>query len=155
MGMGLKGGSRWRCECVCGKETFVMGSALVGGRIRGCGCRMGKDSSHGLYDTKRYAMWSAAKKRAVKKKVAFSLTPEDIPEIPTHCPILGIELFHGVKNQTPNSPSLDRIVPALGYVVGNIQVISQRANVIKNDATVEEVEAVARYMRTIYDEKQI
>ena len=38
----------------------------------------------------------------------------------------------------PDSPSLDRIVPELGYVKGNIRVISNRANHLKSDATLEE-----------------
>jgi hypothetical protein len=43
-----------------------------------------------------------------------------------------------------NSPSLDRIVPEKGYVAGNIRVISQRANRIKSNATVEELRAVLK-----------
>jgi hypothetical protein len=61
--------------------------------------------------------------------------------VPDKCPILGIELFISEKGvgRTDNSPSLDRIIPSLGYVKGNIAVISQRANRIKNDATLEEI----------------
>jgi hypothetical protein len=44
------------------------------------------------------------------------------------------------------SPSLDRIVPKLGYTVGNVCVISQRANILKRDATPDELYAVANYM---------
>lgn len=50
--------------------------------------------------------------------------------IPETCPVLGIPLTIGGK-RSPSSPSLDRIDPALGYVPGNIRVISDRANRLK------------------------
>ena len=43
--------------------------------------------------------------------------------------------------------SLDCIIPELGYVPGNVAVISRRANTIKNDATIEELELVLAYMK--------
>lgn len=42
-------------------------------------------------------------------------------------------------------PSLDRVVPSLGYVKGNVRVISFRANRIKSDATADELRAVLSY----------
>lgn len=42
----------------------------------------------------------------------------------------------------PNSPSLDRIVPERGYVAGNLRVISNRANTLKNNATIDEMRLV-------------
>jgi len=44
------------------------------------------------------------------------------------------------------SPTLDKKVPSKGYVVGNIEVISSRANRIKSDADSLEVRAVAEAM---------
>ncbi len=35
----------------------------------------------------------------------------------------------------PDSPSVDKLIPALGYVKGNVAVISRRANQIKSDCT--------------------
>jgi hypothetical protein len=74
-------------------------------------------------------------------------------KIPTHCPMLDIELnYLGGNSQgdgfgrTDFSPSLDQIVPSKGYVLGNIQIISWRANRIKNDATPEELIKIAKYM---------
>lgn len=80
----------------------------------------------------------AAKARAKKKGLDFDLTIEDI-SIPTHCPILHIELSRGTKESKDSAPSLDRINPKRGYIKGNVQVISWRANRIKNDASREEV----------------
>jgi hypothetical protein len=69
--------------------------------------------------------------------------------IPDHCPILGLPLYRNVggRAQGPNSPTIDRINPALGYVRGNVRVISARANSIKSDSTPEELLRVAAYMQ--------
>lgn len=93
----------------------------------------------------RVSMLNEAKKRAKKKELPFDLTKEDIV-IPEFCPVLGIPLVVGVGKQSPNSPSLDRKINELGYVVGNVEVISLKANTLKSDATIEELKAVVKYM---------
>lgn len=95
-----------------------------------------------------YHLYQNAKKRAKDKGVPFEIELTDIV-VPRTCPILGIELKRGVgpRNYIESSPSLDRIVPELGYVKGNIAVISMRANRIKNDATVGELEAVIAFIK--------
>ena len=94
----------------------------------------------------KIGLMHGAKTRAKKLGLDFNLTYEDIV-IPEFCPILGTKLERGEGKPTPNSPTLDRIIPSLGYVKGNVRVISHRANTIKNDATIEELEAVIRYIR--------
>lgn len=89
----------------------------------------------------------AAKYRAKKIGVPFDLLPSEIV-VPAICPVLGIPLSHKIGYGPCNhSPSLDRVVPELGYVRGNVVVISGRANRIKYDATPEELERVAAYAR--------
>jgi hypothetical protein len=88
-----------------------------------------------------------AKQRAKEKNIPFNLLPTDIT-IPEICPVLGIKLVNRVgKGHGDDSPSLDRINPALGYVKGNIQVISRRANTIKSFGTIEEHEKVIAYIK--------
>lgn len=90
---------------------------------------------------------SLAKTRAANKDLPFNITEEDL-HIPTHCPVLGIKLIRGLTKKgatMDNSPSLDRIVPHLGYIKGNVEVISTRANMIKNNATPEELMTIALY----------
>ena len=88
-----------------------------------------------------------AKSRAKKKGIPFDLELEDI-QVPDVCPVLGIKLClkQGKKGYHPDSPSLDRIDPSLGYVKGNVQVMSARANLLKNDASVEELQAVLEFL---------
>ena len=96
------------------------------------------------------AMWTRARARAKRDGVAFSITDKDI-KIPKLCPALGLtlEIVWGVQGGGAASPSLDRIIPELGYVPGNVQVISNRANRIKYNATLEELEAVTDYVRNL------
>lgn len=94
-------------------------------------------------------MLHRAKARARDLGVPFDLTPADI-SIPETCPVLGIVLCRSEGDGfKAASPSLDRIVPELGYVRGNIVVISNRANLLKRDATRAEIEALAAWMRKV------
>lgn len=92
-----------------------------------------------------------ARGRAKRKGLLIDIDNVYVHSItPTHCPVLGFEfVFVGNKTILPASPSLDRIIPELGYVKGNVAVISQRANAIKSDATAAEVEKVLVWMRSI------
>jgi len=90
-----------------------------------------------------------ARERARRKGVPFRLTVNDIPPIPEDgkCPVLGIPLMRALGFQGDGSPTLDRIIPHLGYVPGNVRIISFRANTLKGDGTAEEHEAIAKYIR--------
>jgi hypothetical protein len=92
-------------------------------------------------------MLSGSKHRAKLAGITFSIKEEDII-IPEFCPVLGIKLERGVKLQDA-SPSLDRFKPELGYVPGNVHVISLRANRIKSNATLEELRLVTRYVEFV------
>ncbi len=89
-----------------------------------------------------------AKARCKTRGLEFNITLEDI-KIPEFCPILGIKLERGVGEIKDSSPSLDRIDNSRGYVKGNVQIISMKANRIKTDATLEELEKVASYLKNL------
>ncbi len=95
-------------------------------------------------------LWHGAYKRAEKEGLDFNI-PKEWVEIPDKCPVLGIPIERGVKRFCNNSPTIDRINPSKGYVLGNVHVISYRANRIKNDATPEELMKVATYFREIHE----
>lgn len=91
-----------------------------------------------------------AKARAAKAGVAFDLDKEYVRSIaPDTCPVLGLPFVWYGESLRPNSPSLDRLVPEKGYVRGNVAVISMRANAIKSDASVEEIEKVAAWLKGV------
>lgn len=80
-----------------------------------------------------------ARNRAKAANLPFDLEVSDI-RIPQFCPLLGIPLERNRgAGPAASSPTLDRIVPEQGYVKGNVQVISHRANTLKRDASLEEL----------------
>ena len=50
--------------------------------------------------------------------------------------------------KTNYAPSLDRIDSSKGYIVGNISVISLRANMLKNNATLNELKMIVKWLDT-------
>lgn len=95
-------------------------------------------------------MLAQAKYRAKKLGLPFNITAEDLV-VPRLCPALGIPLRRNVGSTGyhPNSPSVDRIVPELGYTKGNIVVISNRANTLKRDATAFELGLIAAWLTNV------
>jgi len=91
----------------------------------------------------------AAKLRAKEKGVPFSITEDDF-YLPIYCPLLGTELDYAMgKGYRPNQASLDRKNPELGYVPGNVWVISRKANTMKNNATQEELQKFTMNLRML------
>lgn len=87
---------------------------------------------------------SPTRARAERLGVSFNIHPADI-ELPTHCPILGVELRYGAYERGPYNPSFDRIIPERGYVKGNVRVISHLANSCRQNCDDPEVfRALAR-----------
>lgn len=97
----------------------------------------------------RWTMFNNAKFRAKKLKLPFQITIQDII-VPKKCPIFNVPIRQGSVVTSPNSPSLDRKNPKLGYTKKNIWVISHRANKIKNDASIDElkqlIKALEKYL---------
>jgi hypothetical protein len=98
---------------------------------------------------------NALRGKAKARGLPFDLTADYIFAcIPADfiCPILGIPLvFGGDGSFNPNSASVDRINPRLGYICGNIRVISNRANILKRDVTdAEELQMVVDDLRRQY-----
>jgi len=95
----------------------------------------------------RRRMLQHIRARARQTNLPFSLTLDDIV-IPEFCPVLGLKLTkNDRRGARETSPSVDRHRPALGYVPSNVTVISWRANRLRNDATLEELEKIVAYVR--------
>ena len=78
------------------------------------------------------------RKRAIENNIPFNITIEDIV-IPDLCPVLGIPIKRADKHQSNNSPSLDKFIPELGYVKGNVWIISAKANRLKSNLNKDEL----------------
>lgn len=88
-------------------------------------------------------MLNRTKARAKRKGLTFDLELSDII-LPEYCPVFFIDFEYGHIDWTY---SIDRIDNNKGYVKGNIQIVSNKANRLKGDASVEDIEMLLRFMK--------
>lgn len=145
------------CECECGGTKTASRYGIISGKTSSCGCfrkevtvafnkTKKKPPGELKCDDRRYGMFHNAKSRAKKKGLPFTITINDIV-IPEVCPLLNIPLVSSSNPSDPANPSLDQIVPGKGYTPDNIQVISYRANALKWNASVEELETLVENLK--------
>ncbi len=103
-----------------------------------------RNTIHGNSRSLRYEMWCRVKKNSKPRGLEFTLFQDDIPVVPTVCPILGIAIKpNHLSGAIDSSPSLDRIDNSKGYIPGNVRIISNRANRLRSDATSVELDLIA------------
>lgn len=88
-----------------------------------------------------WRLWRSAKNSSKRKGLNFSIEISDIV-ISEYCPILKVPMIQ----YTPYCPSIDRIDNSKGYEKNNIQIISKKANIMKNNATKEELINFAKWI---------
>jgi hypothetical protein len=94
--------------------------------------------------------WIIRNKRGNKRKLRSELSIEYYKSlIVDTCPLLGVRLtYENFKGNAPsNYATLDRIDPNKGYVEGNVQIVSFRANTLKSNATLEELKMIVKNWR--------
>ena len=115
-------------------------------------CNRGKASwrSPSAYRRQRInVIRCAAKKRAERLDIPFDVSTDHLVDIfPSDgcCPVFHCTLSWGDDEGRSNSPSLDRIIPELGYVEGNVVWLSHRANRIKSDASLAEIKSLYDFL---------
>lgn len=146
------------CKCECGVIKDFRKDCISGPTAEtvSCGCRINE-----LYSERRKmgqknrdegkdvvsAIWSRAKYRAKQKGLDFTIEQKDII-IPDKCPLLGINIIPKAKDRI-HSPSLDRIDSTKGYTPDNVWIISNRANTLKNDASLQELELLVENLKRL------
>ena len=96
-------------------------------------------------------MLSKSKKRAKEQNLLYNLDEDYIKSIfplDNCCPVFGIKFIYADKMKTA---SLDKIIPELGYVKGNVQILSKKANTIKSNYTIQELIEVIDCFRSYYN----
>lgn len=110
--------------------------------------RMRRNAERNNRENPKQTLMRWARNRAKRRGMEFNITVDDF-EIPEFCPVLGIKLDwspgQGRDRNRYGAVTLDRIDSSKGYVPGNVEVISRRANWLKCDATAEEIDALHRY----------
>jgi hypothetical protein len=82
----------------------------------------------------------SARNRAKQKNMECTITQNDI-HIPKICPVFKVPFVKG----TEYAPSLDRIDNTKGYTPENIVVVSRKANVMKNNGSVQDLKMLVEY----------
>lgn len=86
---------------------------------------------------------------AKRRGLEFSLSEIDFPILPEFCPVFGIKLKYPGETSGMDDPaiaSIDRINNSMGYIAGNVVIISLRANKLKRDASLEELRALTKWL---------
>lgn len=130
----------WKCKDTKPFSDFCGNKSRPDGKHDMCKPCSSEDSKRRYRENVAKYLWASAKARADKRGLDFDIDIEDVV-VPKVCPLLNIPLYVGKRNESrKNSPSLDRIDNNYGYIKGNIQVISNKANTVKNDLSFEEFE---------------
>ena len=97
-------------------------------------------------------MFREVKGRAKTRGIPFTITRSHIV-VPESCPCCSRKIQPRTGAFKPggvaSSPSLDRIVPEIGYIPGNVAVICWRCNTLKHDATLDELRNLVRWMEAV------
>lgn len=91
-------------------------------------------------------VYTQAKSRAKRKGIEFTIEKSDL-HVDDLCPILGVPFVVGTKNNYEYTHSLDRIDNSKGYIPGNVQIITKKANTMKNSASLKELSNFATWIR--------
>jgi len=101
-------------------------------------------------------MFYKAKRRAKKKNIPFNIDKEYLKSIypkDNICPVLNIPFqlgyFNENKKNSDFSPSVDRIIPEKGYVKGNLMIICNIVNRVKNNASFEMLEKIFNFYKKL------
>ena len=82
----------------------------------------------------QYRLWTHSRKSARERELEHTISVEDI-HVPEYCPVFKVPMEY----KGPFTPTLDRIDSSKGYVKGNVQVLSWKANTMKSNATSQEL----------------
>ena len=90
------------------------------------------------------------KQRAKRNDLKMTLTKEWLYENSSlYCPIFNTPLNYMATGKLGLRASVDRIIPNKGYTPENCQVVSFRANSIKSDATLQELQMIVKYLKRL------
>lgn len=94
------------------------------------------------YDKIDYVLRNT-KSRSSKQGIPFDLTRDTVPAVPDLCECCSVPL----DDATPrNRPTLDKVIPHNGYVVGNVAWLCWTCNRRKDNSSVEQLRSLVAYI---------
>ena len=91
-------------------------------------------------------------RKSKRKQKIGNITIQQVHELwekqDRKCALSGVDIGFA-SSGTRHTCSIDRIDSSKGYIKGNVVIVSLRANILKNDATPEELEALSRFYNNI------
>lgn len=114
-----------------------------------------EENLKGTFEKKLHRLIIAKRSWAKAEGIEFTIEDKDFKPV-YFCPLLPRIKFNfsNPVGTSDDSMSLDRIDPTKGYVKGNVQIISQRANRIKSNSTLEEFEEMAYNWRKLENRRK-
>lgn len=154
--------------CICNLCLYmkfkVLCSSVLRGSTTSCGCRRdqyqkirGSNNVNWTgYKDISGTMIKKLKRGALKRGLDFELTSKYLWELfikqNKKCSITGIDLSFGtVDNHQSKTASLDRIDNSKGYIIGNVQWVHKKINIMRGDNTLEAFYYLCRKVIDNYD----
>jgi len=149
----------WKCKVEQPLENFARNRSKSSGHSAECkACVKAYNKRHVTENAEYYRQYRQSKRnldlawylflesraRAKRNGLAFNLEPSDIV-IPASCPVFGFAFRTGRENRD-FAASVDRIDCTLGYVKGNVRVISYLANRMKSNASENQLRQFALWV---------
>lgn len=122
------------------KTATCYGCRLESGRER-----LTRRLKEGDLESRKARIIDGARNSARIRGLEFTITKETV-EWNTHCPIFGTKLEYFTRDFNDNTISLDRIDNNKGYIPGNVETVSLRANFVKKNGTLSELTDIWFYM---------
>ncbi len=130
----------WACRCDCGQKVEILGKYLRNGDTKSCGC-FSKGNAHNRDAVAEItkSFWTPIEKQALRRGIPFEVTREQAWELYQAqkglCALSGVPIKFSTNirdERGTQTASLDRVDNSKGYVVGNIQWVHKRVNIMKN-----------------------
>lgn len=126
---------KYHVRCYCGVEKVVLGTHMLQGNTKHCGCSNRKPRNWKGSGTVSATYFSSVKRGAKggkgRKPIPFDITIEYISDLLDNkqkgrCALTGLEI--SIKDKTA---SLDRVDSSKGYQKGNLQWLHKDVNMMK------------------------
>jgi len=145
----IKRKASWLCRCDCGNEVVVPGVSFRSGNSRSCGCLAKELNSLPDGEGAFNALFRSYKQAARRRKLVWKIEKEQFHTLTRqtchYCGIKPSQEYHTGRREGEHVGNgvyiyngIDRLNPALGYVLENVVACCSRCNYAKREMSLEE-----------------